>query len=391
MGHREKNAEREANGAWQTKGMVKEEITLEVTVGKKPVEDIKPPVTQVGVIGWIRTNLFKGWFNSLLTIIAIYCLWVIVPPLIRWAFIDSLWLSTGAECQQSDGACWSIIPANIRFITFGFFPYDQQWRPLLAMVLLIGLLFYSRNRKHWKKSLLYAWLVGLFVMGTLMKGGLFGLASVDTSLWGGLPLTLLLSVFGLTAAYPLGVVMALGRKSKMPAVKMLCILYIELIRGVPLISLLFMSSVVFPLFLPQGITINNILRAQVAIILFTAAYIAEVVRGGLQAIPRGQYEAADSIGLSYYLTMRLVILPQALKIVIPPTVQQLISAFKDTSLVVIIALFDLLRTTQTVLSDPKWMGFSAEAYIFVALIYFICCFFMSNYSRRLEKELQTDY
>ena len=391
MGHREKNAEREANGAWQTKGMIKEEITLEVTVGKKPVEDIKPPVTQVGVIGWIRTNLFKGWFNSLLTIIAIYCLWVIVPPLIRWAFIDSLWLSTGAECQQSDGACWSIIPANIRFITFGFFPYDQQWRPLLAMVLLIGLLFYSRNRKHWKKSLLYAWLVGLFVMGTLMKGGIFGLSSVDTSQWGGLPLTLLLSVFGLTAAYPLGVVMALGRRSKMQAVKMLCILYIELIRGVPLISLLFMSSVVFPLFLPQGITINNILRAQVAIILFTAAYIAEVVRGGLQAIPRGQYEAADSIGLSYYLTMRLVILPQALKIVIPPTVQQLISAFKDTSLVVIIALFDLLRTTQTVLSDPKWMGFSAEAYIFVALIYFLCCFFMSNYSRRLEKELQTDY
>jgi general L-amino acid transport system permease protein len=391
MGHREKNAEREANGAWQTKGMIKEEITLEVTVGKKPVEDIKPPVTQVGVIGWMRTNLFNGWFNSLLTIIAIYCLWVIVPPLIRWAFIDSLWLSTGAECQQSDGACWSIIPANIRFITFGFFPYDQQWRPLLAMVLLIGLLFYSRNRKHWKKSLLYAWLVGLFVMGFLMKGGLFGLSSVDTSQWGGLPLTLLLSVFGLTAAYPLGVVMALGRRSKMPAVKMLCILYIELIRGVPLISLLFMSSVVFPLFLPQGITINNILRAQVAIILFTAAYIAEVVRGGLQAIPRGQYEAVDSIGLSYYLTMRLVILPQALKIVIPPTVQQLISAFKDTSLVVIIALFDLLRTTQTVLSDPKWMGFSAEAYIFVALIYFLCCFFMSNYSRRLEKELQTDY
>lgn len=391
MGHREKNAEREANGAWQTKGMIKEEITLEATVGKKTVEDIKPPATQVGVIGWMRTNLFNGWFNSLLTILTVYGLWLIVPPLVRWAFIDSLWLSTGAECQQSDGACWSIIPANIRFITFGFFPYDQQWRPLLAMVLLIGLLFYSRNRKHWKKSLLYAWLVGLFGMGTLMKGGLFGLSSVDTSQWGGLPLTLLLSIFGLTAAYPLGVVMALGRRSKMPAVKMLCIIYIELIRGVPLISLLFMSSVVFPLFLPQGITINNILRAQIAIILFTAAYIAEVVRGGLQAIPRGQYEAADSIGLSYYLTMRLVILPQALKIVIPPTVQQLISAFKDTSLVVIIALFDLLRTTQTVLSDPKWMGFSAEAYIFVALIYFLCCFFMSNYSRRLEKELQTDY
>jgi general L-amino acid transport system permease protein len=362
---------------------------MEAYVQEKPVEALKPPVTSVGVIGWIRYNLFKGWFNSLLTIITIYCLWVIVPPLIRWAFIDSLWVSTGAECQQSDGACWSIIPANIRFIIFGFFPYDQQWRPLVAMVLLIGLLFYSRNRNHWKKSLLYAWLIGLFVMGLLMKGGLFGLSPVESTKWGGLPLTLMLSVFGLTAAYPLGVVMALGRRSKMQAIKTLCILYIELIRGVPLISLLFMSSVVFPLFLPEGVTINNILRAQVAIILFTAAYIAEVVRGGLQAIPRGQYEAADSIGLSYYLTMRLVILPQALKIVIPPSVQQLISAFKDTSLVVIIALFDVLRTTQTVLSNPKWMGFSAEAYIFVALIYFLCCFFMSNYSRRLERELET--
>ena len=355
----------------------------------KPADEIKPPVTHVGVIGWIRTNLFKGWFNSLLTIITIYFLWMIVPPLIRWAFVDSLWVSTGVECQQSDGACWSIIPANIRFIIFGFYPYDQQWRPLVAMALLIGLLFYSRNRDHWKKSLAYAWFLGLFLMGLLMKGGLFGLISVETAQWGGLPLTLLLSVFGLTAAYPLGIVLALGRQSKMPAVKTLSVMYIELIRGVPLISLLFMSSVVFPLFLPEGVTINNILRAQVAIILFTAAYIAEVVRGGLQAIPRGQYEAADSIGLSYYLTMRLVILPQALKIVIPPTVQQLISAFKDTSLVVIIALFDLLRTTQTVLSDPQWMGFSAEAYIFVALIYFLCCFFMSNYSRRLERELET--
>lgn len=354
-------------------------------------EVIKPPVTQVGVIGWIRTNLFKGWFNSLLTIIMIYFLWMIVPPLIRWAFIDSLWVSTGAECQQSDGACWSIIPANIRFIIFGFYPYDQQWRPLVAMALLIGLLFYSRNRDHWKKPLAYAWFLGLFLMGLLMKGGLFGLIPVETTQWGGLPLTLLLSVFGLTAAYPLGIVLALGRRSKMPAVKTLSVMYIELIRGVPLISLLFMSSVVFPLFLPQGVTINNIIRAQVAIILFTAAYIAEVVRGGLQAIPRGQYEAADSIGLSYYLTMRLVILPQALKIVIPPSVQQLISAFKDTSLVVIIALFDVLRTTQTVLSDPKWMGFSAEAYIFVALIYFLCCFFMSNYSRRLERELETGF
>jgi len=352
-------------------------------------DEIKPPVTQVGIIGWIRTNLFKGWFNSILTLITVYILWVIIPPLIRWAFIDSLWFSTGEECKQIDGACWSIIPTNLRFILFGFYPYDQQWRPLVAMALLIALLFYSRNRDHWKKPLAYAWILGLSLMGLLMKGGLFGLSSVDSSQWGGLPLTLLLSIFGLTAAYPLGILLALGRRSKMATVKALSIIYIELIRGVPLISLLFMSSVVFPLFLPEGVNINNIIRAQVAIILFTAAYIAEVVRGGLQAIPRGQYEAAESLGLNYYLSMRLIVLPQALKIVIPPSVQQLISAFKDTSLVVIIALFDVLKTTQTILSDPQWMGFSAEAYLFVALIYFLCCFFMSNYSRRLERELET--
>jgi len=352
---------------------------------------VKPPVTQVGVLGWIRTNLFKGWLNSCLTIITVYILWLSIPPFIRWAFVDSLWFSTGAQCQQTSGACWSVITANIRFITFGFFPYEQQWRPFVAMVLLVCLLFYSQNRNHWKKPLAYAWVLGLGLMGLLMKGGLFGLASVESSQWGGIPLTLLLSIFGLTAAYPLGVVLALGRQSKMRVVKTLCVLYIELIRGVPLISLLFMSSVVFPLFFPEGFNINAIIRAQVAIILFTAAYIAEVVRGGLQAIPRGQYEAAESLGLNYYLTMRLIILPQALKIVIPPSVSILISAIKDTSLVVIIALFDFLKTTKTVISDPEWMGFSAEAYIFAALVYFLCCFFMSNYSRRLERELETGH
>lgn len=354
-------------------------------------DEIKPPVTEVGVLGWIRTNLFKGWLNTCLTIITVILLWKIVPPLVRWAFVDSMWFSTGAECQQASGACWSVVTSNIRFITFGFYPYEQQWRPFVAMTLLIGLLFYSQNRAHWKKPLAYAWIVGLFLMGLLMKGGILGLTAVESTQWGGIPLTLLLSIFGLTAAYPLGVVLALGRQSRMRVVKTLCVLYIELIRGVPLISLLFMSSVVFPLFFPEGFNINAIIRAQVAIILFTAAYIAEVVRGGLQAIPRGQYEAANSLGLNYYLTMRLIILPQALKIVIPPSVSILISAFKDTSLVVIIALFDFLKTTKTVLNDPKWMGFSAEAYVFAALIYFLCCFFMSNYSRRLERELATGH
>jgi len=350
-------------------------------------EQLKPPITRVGVIGWLRANLFSSVFNTVLTIVTLYFLWKIVPAFVRWAFIDSSWNTTGAACRAAGGACWSIVAKNFRFIIFGFFPYESQWRPLVAMILLFILLLLSSNRRFWKKSLGYAWLVGLISMGLLLKGGLFGLSSVDSDKWSGLPLTLLLSVFGLTAAYPLGVALALGRQSKMPAIKSLCIVYIETIRGVPLISLLFMASVMFPLFLPEGITINNILRAQVAIILFTAAYIAEVVRGGLQAIGRGQYEAAESMGLNYPQKMRLIILPQALKVVIPPTVGILISAFKDTSLVVIIGLYDLLKTTQSTLSDPRWMGFSIEAYIFIALIYFAGCFSMSSYSRRLEREL----
>jgi len=349
--------------------------------------EIRPPITHIGVIGWVKNNLFNGVFNSILTVVTLFLLWKVVPPFFRWAFIDSAWHTTSQACREAAGACWSIISMNYRFILFGFYPYEQHWRPFLAMMILFGLLFYSRDRSHWKKPLAYGWIIGLFTMGLLMKGGILGLPSVESTQWGGLPLTLLLAVFGLTAAYPLGVILALGRRSRMPGVKILCILYIEMIRGVPLISLLFMSSIIFPLFLPEGVTFNKILRAQVAIILFTAAYIAEVVRGGLQGMSRGQYEAAESIGLNYYLTMRLVILPQALKIVIPPTVSILISAFKDTSLVVIIALFDLLKTTQSVLSNPEWMGFSREAYVFVAILYFLGCFSMSNYSRKLEKEL----
>jgi general L-amino acid transport system permease protein len=340
-------------------------------------------------VGWIRANLFNSWFNSLLTIVMLFILWHSLIPFVRWAFIDSLWLSTSQECQAADGACWSLIPANFRFIFFGFYPYAEQWRPFLAIILLVALLVISQYRCFWKKSLAYCWIIGLVIMGILLKGGILGLQSVESTQWGGLPLTLLLSVFGLTAAYPLGILLALGRQSEMPAIKSLCVIYIELIRGVPLISLLFMSSVVFPLFLPEGVSINSILRAQVAIILFTAAYIAEVVRGGLQGMNKGQFEAADSLGLNYYQTMRLIILPQALKIVIPPSVSILISAFKDTSLVVIIALYDLLKTTQSTLQDPRWMGFSAEAYIFIAIIYFICCFYLSNFSRKLERELDT--
>jgi general L-amino acid transport system permease protein len=351
--------------------------------------DVRPPKTQVGVLGWIRTNLFNGWFNSVLTLLTVWFLWLVVPGMVKWAFLDSVWFSPAGACRQAVGACWSIVTENFRFIIFGFYPYEEQWRPLAALLILLGLLTYSHDRRRWSKRLGYGWVIGLVAMTILMRGGLWGLPPVESDKWGGLPLTLLLAIFALTAAYPLGVLLALGRQSRMPVIKLISVVYIEIIRGVPLISLLFMGSIILPLFLPEGVNIDKILRALAAMILFTAAYIAEVVRGGLQAMARGQYEAAQSIGLSYYLSMRLVILPQALKIVIPPTVSILISAFKDTSLVVIIALFDLLKTTQTVISNPAWMGFSREAFLFIALLYFLGCFSMANFSRKLEKELST--
>jgi general L-amino acid transport system permease protein len=358
---------------------------MQVSAPQAEPGHIKPPVISVGIIGWIRSNLFNGVFNSLLTLLMIYFFYKTVPPFIKWAFVDSVWWSSGQACKTATGACWSVVTSNFRFILFGFYPYNQQWRPALSIALLIGFMIYTRNPNNWNRRLIYIWPVGLAVMGVIMRGGILGLPLVLTDQWSGISLTLLLSIFGLTAAYPLGVILALGRQSRLPAIKTLCVVYIELIRGVPLISLLFMASVLFPLFLPEGITINKILRAQVAIILFTAAYIAEVVRGGLQAIPRGQYEAAESLGLDYYLKMRLIVLPQALKSVIPPTVSILISAFKDTSLVVIIGLFDLLKTTQVALANPEWTGFSTEAYVFAAALYFIGCFIMSDFSRRLEK------
>lgn len=352
-------------------------------------EEIKPPVSDMGVLGWIKENLFDGWFNTALTLLTLFVLYKVLPPFVQWAFIDAIWSLTEGARPGGDGAVWAVIPENVRFILFGFFPEGQTWRPIAAILILFALVFYSKDLTNWNRFFGPIWTVGILVMGVLMYGGIFGLPVVETSKWSGFPLTLTLSLFGMVGAYPLGVLLALGRRSRMPAIKSLCVVYIELIRGVPLISLLFMSSVMFPLFLPEGMTIDKILRAQIAIILFTAAYIAEVVRGGLQAIPKGQYEAAESLGLPYGLTMRLIILPQALKIVIPPTVGILISAFKDTSLVVIIALYDLLKTTQVTLSNPKWMGFSTEAYIFLAILYFICCYVMSSFSRKLEKALHT--
>lgn len=349
-----------------------------------------PPKSEVGPIGWLRKNLFSNWFNSLLTLLAIYLIVTTVPGLIEWLFINSIWGDKQPEiCREAEGACWAFIYEKYRFILFGRYPWDEQWRPLVAMIVFLALIFGSCLKPVWKFGwwIAVAWVVGLTVVGTFMWGGILGMERVDQSQWGGLPLTLLLATFGTVFSFPLGILLALGRRSKMPAIRALSVAYIELIRGVPLISILFMASVMFPLFLPEGVSIDKLLRAQVGIILFSAAYAAEIIRAGLQAIPRGQYEAADALGLSYWQKMGKIILPQALKITIPPMVNGFIGGFKDTSLVVIIGLFDLLMTSRVAFQDLEWTPFFVEGYLFCATIYFCFCFFMSRYSQWLEKDL----
>lgn len=348
---------------------------------------LAPPIASRGAIGWMRANLFNTWPNSLLTLVILWALVQTVPGIVSWAITSAVWAADDATvCRAADGACWAFIGEKWRFILFGTFPFDQHWRPTVAMLLVIGMLLVSADRRFWGKPLVAIWGGGLGGAALLMFGGVFGMPYVETSRWGGLPLTLTLSVVGLAFAFPLGVVLALGRTSNLPVLKAISVVYIELIRGVPLISILFMASVMFPLFLPQGVTIDKLLRAQIGLILFAAAYLAEVVRGGLQAIPKGQYEAAEALGLSYWQRTRLIILPQAMALVIPPLVNTFIGFFKDTSLVIIIGLLDLLSTAKTALTDPAWRGFYKEAYLFIALIYFAFCYALSRYSMYLERE-----
>lgn len=350
------------------------------------------PRTPVNRMGWLKANLFSSPLNALLTILVAWLLVMAVPAMLDWLFFDADFTSnTAQECRQAQGACWAFIAEKHRLILFGVYPYDEQWRPLLATVILVGILICSAIRYFWKPWLALLWVGALTAVAVLMWGGVLGLSHVENDRWGGLPLTLILSTFGIAVAFPFGVLLALGRRSHMPAVKALCVVYIELIRGVPLISLLFMSSVMLPLFLPEGLTIDKLLRAQIAIILFAAAYIAETVRGGLQSISKGQYEGADSLGLGYWQQTRLIILPQALKVVIPPLVGIFISLFKDTSLVVIIGIFDLTQAAKVAIADAAWRGFSVEAYVFIAVIYFIFCFAISRYSQGLERHLDKGY
>lgn len=341
-------------------------------------------------VAWLRANLFNGVGNTLLTLLVLLFLAWIIPPIIRWAVLNAVWSAPdGRACRAASagGACWAFIRQWFRFILFGRYPYDQQWRPALVVVVFILMFLASARRSLSGRALLVLWLAGAATVLILMFGGVLGLPYVETSLWNGLPLTLILAVFGMLLAFPLAILLALGRRSKLPAVRAVSVAYIEVIRGVPLITVLFMASVMLPLFLPPGFTIDKLLRAQIAFILFSAAYLAEVIRGGLQGLPKGQYEAAEALGLSYWQRMRLIILPQAIASVIPALVNTFIGGFKDTSLVIIIGLFDLLKTATNAIDDPRWNGFYAEAYLFVGAIYWMFCFFMSRRSQQLERDL----
>ncbi|MBL8672507.1 MAG: amino acid ABC transporter permease [Alphaproteobacteria bacterium] len=354
--------------------------------------DEAPPRGETGILGWVRKNLFADWRDAILTLAVVAALVYLVPPLVKWALLDAVWgKQPSTVCRGAHGACWSFIWEKWRLILFGRFPYEEQWRPFVAMLALMAGAGCAAVPQLWNKRL--PWLVGsgIVVFFVLMRGGVLGLTTVDTGLWGGLPLTVMLAVFGIGIAYPLSVLLALGRRSHMPIIAALCSVYIELIRGVPLISLLFMASFMLPLFLPTGFSIDAVLRAQVAIILFTAAYLAEVVRGGLQAIPRGQGEAASALGLSTGQSLRFIVLPQALRLVIPPMVNTFIGLFKDTSLVVIVSLSDLLLSTRQAIADPAWRAFFIEGYIFVAIIYFGFCYAMSRWSQKLERDLDTGH
>ncbi len=354
---------------------------------------ITPPRTSVGVIGWLRKNLFSSALNTLLTLLAGWFLYVSVPPLLQWAFVDADWIGNSRGDCKGEGACWVFVSTRFNQFMYGFYPHTEQWRVNLGFLLLACLVapLFLEGFRH-KTTLGLTVLLGYPLMGyILFYGGLLGLPVVETYLWGGLMLTLVLAGIGIVLSLPFGVLLALGRRSKMPVVKAASVTYIEIWRGVPLITVLFMSSVMLPLFFPEGVTLDKLLRALIGIVLFQSAYMAEVVRGGLQAIPRGQYEAAEALGLSYWKTMALVILPQALKIAIPGIVNTFIALFKDTTLVLIIGLFDLLGIVQQAFADPAWLGFSVEGYVFGGLIFWVFCYGMSRYSQQLERRLHTGH
>ena len=359
--------------------------------------DLPPPRRTTGVVGWVHENLLSSPLNIALTAFGVFFLYTIVPPLLDWAFLKAIWTADSRnECWAKmdvpeEAACWAFIKGRLNLFIYGFYPVAERWRVDVSFVLLVFAILpvlYDKlpGRRHW------FWYVAAFpfLVGWLLIGG-FGLASVDTDQFGGFMLTLIIGVTGISFSLPIGIALALGRSSYLPALRILCVLFIEFIRGVPLIALLFVASTMLNYFLPPGTTFDLLMRVLIMVTLFSAAYIAEVVRGGLQGIPKGQAEAADSLGLSYWKAQRLIILPQALKISIPGIVNTFIGLYKDTTLVLVIGMLDPLGIGRASLADSVWAGLAREVYLFIAVFFFLCCFGMSRYSLYLERKLHTGH
>ncbi|NJK36579.1 MAG: amino acid ABC transporter permease [Oscillatoriales cyanobacterium RM2_1_1] len=395
--------------------------------------NFQPTVESLDIPGWLRKNLFNTWYNSLLTLAILGIFGWILAGFVTWATTE---------------AKWNVIPANLSLFFTGRFPSDQLWRlwlvlgiifllggltwgilarsvsklysqpiiiglslwalvlvlvpvPLLARFMLLGLLaglvimaavgrWLGNSQPQWTRWLPFAWFAALLVFVWLISGGL-GLPVVSTNLWGGLMLTLLMSIISILLCFPLGIAMALGRQSSLPVIRWLSVAYIEVVRGLPLITILFMGQVLVPLFLPEGMRPDRVLRAIIGLTVFSSAYLAENIRGGLQAIPRGQTEAAKALGLNVPLSLGLIVLPQALKIAIPSIVGQFISLFQDTTLLAIVGLVELLGISRSILANPKFLGRYSEVYIFIGILYWLFCYAMSMAARRLEKQLNTEY
>ena len=367
------------------------EVDLKTTAPETagPTRAAPPPTERIPVLRWMRENLASSPFNIIVTILCLTGLYYAVPAFLSWGLIDAVFVAESHEtCRAAEGACWAVVGEKHRPMFFGVYPYEEHWRLVIALIIYLGVIAMTMMPRFWSYRILVPlWLFALVSTLTLLWGGVFGLMEVDTSQWGGLPLTMVLFTGTLVIGFPTSVLLALGRRSDMPMIKAVCVIFIESLRGVPLITILFVAVNVFPLFLPQGLEFDKLMRVMFGMAVFFACYEAEVIRGGLQAIPRGQYEAAEALGLGYWNTMIRIILPQALRICLPGIVNHVIAAFKNTSFVLIIGLFDILTATTSVMQDPVWRLFTVEAYLCVGLVYFCFCYVLSKYSQLVERWL----
>jgi general L-amino acid transport system permease protein len=371
-------------------------------VRTESLESMPPPRLMRGPVAWICENLFSGPFNTALTLFSLYIIYLIGPPLLNFLILDAVWTGENRDACRSEtagravGACWAFVKQRFGYFVYGSYPVDQRWRVDIWFALLalgVGwMLWLGAPRRA--LGAIYFFVVFPIASFLLLSGAEWlGLVPVPTALWGGMLVTFVISIVGIVFSLPLGVILALGRRSKLPIIRFASVIFIEFVRGVPLITVLFMANTMLPLFLPEGMTIDRLMRPLVGVALFAAAYMAEVVRGGLQAIPKGQYEGAMSLGLKYPHMMVFIVLPQALKIVIPGIVNTFIGLFKDTTLVTIVGIFDFIKTIEASRIDPAWAAptINFTGYAFAAMFYFVFCFGMSRYSLMVERRLATGH